>query len=120
MVVGKGQFATVRKKPVDGQEENQAMPTLRWKEGALAFLAVLLPGLFLGGWLACGCGSSDGEEVSVHCSIHCVNTEPGHEAEQRYEADVDCLVCGIKAREMINEVCDLGPGDQCKCHEDCG
>lgn len=63
-------------------------------------------------------GSCGGD--SPNCVIQCVNTEPGHEAARSYAQDVDCLVCEIKFREIIDEVCDLGPGDQCRCHNECG
>jgi len=66
----------------------------------------------------CCAGSCGGG--SPNCVIHCINTEPGHEATRSYAGDVDCFVCGVKLQGMIQEVCDLGPGDQCSCHADCG
>jgi len=73
----------------------------------------LLAVLILSCIVSCGDGSPN-------CVVQCVNTEPGHEASRTYAQDVDCFVCEIKFREILAEVCDLGPGDQCRCHNQCG
>ena len=71
-----------------------------------ALVSVVLP----------ACGGDD----TPNCVINCVNTEPGHEAAKGYAGDIDCFACEVKMRDLINEVCDLGPGDQCRCHTECG